>query len=110
MTEYSGSAKITIKDGSEMHLCLCGRDPASDEVMRDMALTLAFCMQYGMVFNGCLKDIAAGFFEIYNKLSRNEIKKLDKLIEQIRISMHSQAPGSSVGIWKDAKPQGRWLH
>ena len=110
MTEHNGTIKITIGDGSEMHLCLCKRDPTSDEVMRDIALTLAFGIQYGMVFNGCLKDIALGFFKIYNKLLPKEIKQLDKLIEEINVSMHNRTPGPSVGIWEDDKPQGRWLH
>ena len=41
--------------------CLCSRDPASPDVLEDLVKVGALSLTYGMVFGGCLRDVAKVF-------------------------------------------------
>ena len=43
----------------EMDLCLCGRDPDSDEVRAEVAKAMALTVRFGLIPGGCLRDVAA---------------------------------------------------
>ena len=114
MTEHRGTITISTEDKSgetsEMNICLCGRDPNSEDVMQNIIILIAFCQYYKMTIHGCLEDIAPGFINIFNGLQPGEAEKLNKIIGKISKSVNKSIWEPSVEDLNNFKPQGQWLH
>ena len=92
----------------EMNLCLCGRDPASDEVRAEVMKVFALHVRFGLILNGCLRDVAASFDDIVVALMPTEARKLEQLMEEIAGNMSGTAVDAAV--LPDAAPARARLH
>ena len=93
---------------SELHFCLCGRDPDSADVREELVKATALSLRFGLVLGGCLEDAAAAFDEIFASLLPTEARDLEQLLQDIDNTLDGSTvePASS----DEAKPSGAWLH
>ena len=96
----------SIERNSEF--CLCGRDPESVEVRRELIKAIALSMRFGLVQGGCLSDAAAAFDEIFASLVPDEVQNLEQIKQDIESMIEAPGEGSEYSI--DLKPEGSWLH
>ena len=88
--------------------CLCGRDPDSVEVRRELIKAIALSMRFGLVQDGCLCDAAAAFDEIFASLVPDEVQNLEQIMQDIEGMIEVPGAGSELSI--DLRPEGPWLH
>ena len=87
MTDESGQEFDTEQLDMEMNLCLCGRDPASDEVRAEVVKVMALGVRFGLIPGGCLRDVAASFDDIVVALMPVEARDLEQFMEEIAENM-----------------------
>ena len=74
LTEMFPEGHVVMHDGSA--LCLCGRDPASDTVMMQIAKAAALIAEFDLCLKGCVKDAAAAYDHIHRGLKTAEATQL----------------------------------
>ena len=88
--------------------CLCGRDPSSAEVRKELIKAMALSLRYDLVQGGCLENAAAAFDKIFANLVPDEARNLERLMQDIDGSLE----GQSVKLASSGKAVSRkeWLH
>ena len=90
------------------NFCLCGRDPASAEVRKELIKAMALSIRYDMVQGGCLGNAAAAFDKIFKKLVPDEVRELQRVMQEIDSTLGGpDADSNSLG---KAEPRKAWLH
>ena len=85
--------------------CLCGRDPSSAEVRKELIKAMALSLRYDLVQGGCLENAAAAFDKIFANLVPDEARNLERAH-----AGHRRLAGRTIGeigfFRKGRVPQG----
>ena len=91
----------------KLNLCLCGRNPESNEVREELLKAIILCFRYKLVSGGCLVDVADAFDRIYAGLAPGEIRAIDDLMKNLDFELSEE---SDLEAFENMVPEGTYLH
>ena len=82
MDEMFPDGYVVMPNGAA--LCLCGRDPRSDQVITQTAKAAALIVEYDLCLDACLSDAAAAYDRIRKDLKTGAARRLRGCMQAAR--------------------------